>query len=410
MSGRRVSYGQSVHGEEEIEAVVKVLRTSTQMGPHVREFEDKVAALFSKRFGLMVNSGTSALYLAVEVLGLRPGSEVITPALTFSTTVAPLIRAGFVPAFVDVEEGTYNIDVSRIEEMITPNASAIVVPNLIGNLPDWDRIRELADRCGLKVLEDSADTLGATLRGTSTGRRSDISTTSFYGSHVINCAGNGGLLCTDHPDMARRVKLLRSWGRSSSLFQTQESELIETRFDVELDGIPYDRKFVFDEVGFNLEPSELGAAFGLVQLSKLKDNIEARRRNFKTHLDFFKRYDEWFVLPRELGDAYTGWLAFPLTLREGAPFSRRDFQIHLEQNNIQTRPVFTGNILRQPAFSKIQRKECPTGYPEADKVMRGGVLIGCHHGLIEEQIEYVHATAEAFFKAKGWVTYSARRC
>ena len=404
MSGRRVSYGQSVHGEEEIEAVVKVLRTSTQMGPHVREFEDKVAALFDKRFGLMVNSGTSALYLAVEVLGLRPGSEVITPALTFSTTVAPLIRAGLVPAFVDVEEGTYNIDVSRIEEMITPNTSAIVVPNLIGNLPDWDRIRELADRYDLKVLEDSADTLGATLRDTSTGRRSDISTTSFYGSHVINCAGNGGLLCTDDPDMARGVKLLRSWGRSSALFQTQESERIETRFDVELDGIPYDRKFVFDEVGFNLEPSELGAAFGLVQLSKLKDNIEARRRNFKTHLDFFKRYDEWFVLPGELEDVYTGWLAFPLTLSEGAPFSRRDFQIHLEQNNIQTRPVFTGNILRQPAFTKIRRKESPAGYPEADKVMRGGVLIGCHHGLIEEQIEYVHAMAEAFFKAKGWVT------
>ena len=404
MSGRRVSYGQSVHGEEEIEAVVKVLRTSTQMGPHVREFEGKVAALFDKRFGLMVNSGTSALYLAVEVLGLRPGSEVITPALTFSTTVAPLVRAGLVPAFVDVEGGTYNIDVSRIEEMITPNTSAMVVPNLIGNLPDWDRIRKLADRHGLKVLEDSADTLGATLRGTSTGRRSDISTTSFYGSHVINCAGNGGLLCTDDPEMARGVKLLRSWGRSSALFQTQESERIETRFDVELDGIPYDRKFVFDEVGFNFEPSELGAAFGLVQLNKLKNNIEARRRNFRAHLDFFRQYEEWFVLPGELEDAYTGWLAFPLTLSEGAPFSRRDFQIHLEQNNIQTRPVFTGNILRQPAFTKIQRKESRAGYPEADKVMRGGVLIGCHHGLIEEQIEYVHATAEAFFKAKGWVT------
>ena len=401
MNASRVNYGQSVHGEEEIEAVVKVLRTSTQMGPHVREFEEEVSALFHKRFGFMVNSGTSALYLAVEVLGLKPGSEVITPALTFATTVAPLVRIGLVPAFVDVEEGTYNIDVSRIEEMITPNTSAIVVPNLIGNLPDWDRIRDTADRHGLMVVEDSADTLGATLRGTRTGRRSDISTTSFYGSHVINCAGNGGFLCMDDPEMARRVKLLRSWGRSSSLFQTQESERIETRFDVELDGIPYDRKFVFDEMGFNFEPSELGAAFGLVQLKRLKDNIEARRRNFNIHLNFFKQYEECFVLPRELEDAYTGWLAFPLTLREGAPFTRRDLQIHLEENNIQTRPVFTGNILRQPAFTKIQRKESPAGYPEADKVTRGGILIGCHHGLTEEQIAHVHATAEAFFKAKG---------
>jgi CDP-6-deoxy-D-xylo-4-hexulose-3-dehydrase len=401
MSTDWVRYGQSVYGEEEIAAVVKVLRTSTQMGPHVREFEERVAALFHKRFGLMVNSGSSALYLAVEVLGLKPGSEVITPALTFATTVAPLVRSGLVPAFVDVEEGTYNIDVSRIEEMISPNTSAILVPNLIGNLPDWDRIHDIADRHGLKVLEDSADTLGATLRGTSTGRRSHISTTSFYGSHVINCAGNGGLLCMDDPEMARRVKLLRSWGRSSSLLQSEESERIEARFDVELDGIPYDRKFIFDEVGFNLEPSELGAAFGLVQLNKLKDNIEARRRNFKIHLDFFRHYEDLFVLPRELEDAYTGWLAFPLTLREGAPFTRRDLQIHLEENKIQTRPVFTGNILRQPAFTKIQRRESPAGYPEADKVTRGGVLIGCHHGLSEEQIAYVHATAEAFFKAKG---------
>ena len=401
MNAVRVTYGQSVHGEEEIDAVVRVLRTSTQMGPHVRQFEERVAALFYKRFGLMVNSGSSALYLAVEVLGLKPGSEVITPALTFATTVAPLVRANLFPAFVDVEEGTYNIDVSRIEEMISSNTSAIVVPNLIGNLPDWDRIRDMADRHGLKVLEDSADTLGATLHGTSTGRRSHISTTSFYGSHIINCAGNGGFLCMDDPECARRVKLLRSWGRSSSLFKSQESERIEARFDVELDGIPYDRKFIFDEIGFNLEPSELGAAFGLIQLNKLKDNIEARRRNFKIHLEFFKQYEDWFVLPREIEDAYTGWLAFPLTLREGAPFTRRDFQIHLEENNIQTRPVFTGNILRQPAFSKIQRKESPIGYPEADKVTRGGVLIGCHHGLIEEQIAYVHATAEAFFKSNG---------
>lgn len=386
----RVNYGQSVHGEEEVEAVVKVLRGSTQMGPHVQEFEIKVAALFAKRFAVMVNSGSSALYLAVEVLGLDPGSEVITPVLTFATTVAPLVRAGLIPAFIDVEEGTYNIDVSKIEEMTTPNTSAIVVPNLIGNLPDWDRIREIADHHNLEVLEDSADTLGAILRGTSTGRRSDISTTSFYGSHVINCAGNGGLLAMNDPEVSRRAKLLRSWGRSSSLFQTEESERIEVRFDVELNGIPYDRKFIFEEIGFNLEPSELGAAFGLVQLNRLKANIEARRRNFEKHLAFFGQHKQWFILPRELEGAYTGWLAFPLTLRERVPFTRRDFQIYLEENNIQTRPVFTGNILRQPAFANIRRKESPSGYPEADKVTRGGVLIGCHHGLTDEQIAHVH--------------------
>ncbi len=394
----KVSYGQSVHGEDEIAAVVEVLRTSTQMGRNVHAFEETVAGLFEKRFALMVNSGTSALYLAIEVLELEPNSEVITPVLTFATTVAPLVRAGLVPAFVDVEEGTYNIDVAKIEEMITPNTTAVVVPNLIGNLPDWDRIRDIADRHGLKVLEDSADTLGATLGGASTGRRSDISITSFYGSHVISCAGNGGLLALDDPKMARRARLLRSWGRSSSLFHAEESESIESRFDVELDGIPYDRKFVFEEIGFNYEPSEAGAAFGLVQLRKLKQNVDARRRNFDQHLRFFRRYENWLVLPRELEHAHTGWLAFPLTLRDEAPLTRRQFQIHLEENDIQTRPVFTGNVLRQPAFAGIRRKESAHGYPEADKVTRGGVLIGCHHGLSEEQIAYLHETIEALFR------------
>ncbi len=284
--------------------------------------------------------------------------------------------------------------------MVTSKTAAIVAPNLIGNLPDWDRIREIADQYHLTILEDSADTLGATLRGVSTGRRSDISVTSFYGSHIINCAGNGGLLAMDDPEMARQAKLLRSWGRSSSLIQTEDSERIDVRFDVELAGIPYDRKFTFEEVGFNFEPSELGAAFGLVQLSKLKKNIEARRRNFDNHIAYFRRYEEWFVLPRELLQIQTGWLAFPLTLRETAPFTRREFQIYLEQNNIQTRPVFTGNILRQPAFANIAHKASADGYPEADKVMRGGIMIGCHHGLTEEQIEYVHNTMDAFFESK----------
>lgn len=398
MNNIRVNYAQSVHGEEEIEAVVRVLRTSTQMGPNVAEFEGKVATLFEKQYGIMVNSGSSALMLAVDLFNLKKGSEVITPALTFSTTVAPLVRSELIPAFVDVEEGTYNVDIKKIESMITPNTTAIVVPNLIGNLPDWDAIRVIADRHRLKVLEDSADTLGANLRGYSTGRRSDISITSFYGSHIINCAGNGGLLCMNDPELANRAKLLRSWGRSSSIFDPQQSERIESRFDVELDGIVYDRKFLFEEVGYNLEPSELGAAFGLVQLRKLNHNIEARRRHFDSHVAFFRQHEDWFVLPRDLDGTHTGWLAFPLTIRENAPFTRKDFQIHMETHNIQTRPVFTGNILRQPGFSHVKRMESREGYPQADKVMRGGVLIACHHGLTAEQMAHMHATAEAFLK------------
>src|SRR3546814_754445 len=390
----RVNYGQTVHGEEEIAAVVDVLRTSTQMGARVRKMESRVAALFDKKYGVMVNSGSSANYLAVELLNLPAGSEVITPALTFATTVAPIARQKLVPAFVDAAEGTYNIDVDQIEAMITPATRAMMIPSLIGNLPDWDRIREIADKHGLLVVEDSADTLGATLRGTSTGNRSHISTTSFYGSHVINAAGNGGMICINDDELGRRALLLRSWGRTSSLFV--QSESIETRFNVELDGIPYDAKFLFEELGYNLEPSEIGAAFGLVQLDKLDRNIAAREHNFKRQLDFFSRYEEWFILPRQMPASRTGWLAFPLTIRPDAPFTRTQMQIWFEERDVQTRPVFTGNILRQPAMKSVPSRTAEGGYPVADAVMRGDILLACHHGLDDAQIDFMHQTFEDF--------------
>ncbi|HUD92657.1 DegT/DnrJ/EryC1/StrS family aminotransferase, partial [Sphingobium sp.] len=294
----RVNYGQSVHGQAEIDAVVSVLKGSTQMGAHVRDMEARVAALFAKRHGIMVNSGSSANYLAVELLRLPAGSEVITPALTFATTVAPIVRNGLIPAFVDVREGTYNIDEDLLESMITSRTRAMMIPSLIGNLPDWDRLREIADWHNLILIEDSADTLGATLRGRSTGLRSHISTTSFYGSHVINAAGNGGMLCVNDEAWGRRGLLLRSWGRSSSIFV--DSEAIERRFDVTLGDIPYDAKFLFEELGYNMEPSEMGAAFGLVQLDKLDTNISLREYNFERHLNFFSQYEDWFILPRQL--------------------------------------------------------------------------------------------------------------
>lgn len=390
----RVNYGQTVHGDEEIAAVVEVLRTSTQMGRHVRTMQERVAKLFEKRHGIMVNSGSSANYLSIELLDLPPGSEVITPALTFATTVAPIVRNKLVPAFVDAAEGTYNIDVDAIEAMVTPKTRAMMIPSLIGNLPDWDRIRAIADAHDLMVVEDSADTLGATLNGTSTGLRSHISTTSFYGSHVINAAGNGGMICINDDKLARRALLLRSWGRTSSLFI--ESENIENRFNVELDGFSYDAKFVFEELGYNLEPSEISAAFGLVQLDKLEHNIQSREDNFHRQLVFFKEYQDWFVLPRQLQTARTGWLAFPLTIRADAPFTRREMQIYLEERDIQTRPVFTGNILRQPAMANVEARASEGGYPIADDVMRGGVLLACHHGLDDAQIDFMQETFRSF--------------
>lgn len=390
----RVPYGQTVHGEEEIAAVVKVLRTSTQMGPHVREFEARVARLFEKRHGIMVNSGSSALLLAVEVLGLPAGSEVITPALTFSTTVACLLKNGLVPVFADVEADSYCIDPAKVEALIGPKTRALCVPNLIGNVARWEELGAIAKKHQLKVIEDSADTLGGTLGGKSSGHWSDVSITSFYGSHVINCAGNGGMLCVNDDEAARRARLLRSWGRSSSLFA--DSETIENRFNVQVDGIDYDAKFVFEAVGYNYEPSELGAAFGLVQLDKLDANVTAREKNFERQLAFFRDYEKWFVLPRQTPQSRTGWLAFPLQVRADAPFKRRDLQVFLEKRNIQTRVVFTGNINRQPGFRDVPKRTAPGGYPVADQVMRGGMLLACHHGLTPAMLDHVHESFRAF--------------
>ena len=389
-----VPYGMTVHGQEEIDAVVNVLKTSTQMGKHVREMEERVSSLYNKKHGIMVNSGSSALYIATEIMNLPKGSEVITPALTFATTVAPLVKAGLIPVFVDVEPGTYCIDADKVEEMISDKTKALVIPNLIGNLPDWEKLRAIANKYDLFILEDSADTLGATIGEGSSGRFSDISITSFYGSHVINCAGNGGMLCVNDDALAEHAKLLRSWGRSSSLFV--ESEKIENRFNIQVDGYDYDAKFVFDELGYNLEPSEMGAAFGLVQLGKLDYNISEREKNLAELSDFFSDYPDWFITPNQLPNSRTGWLACALTIKDEAPFTRKEMQIFLEKRKIQTRTVFTGNILRQPGFKNIEHRANPAGYPLSDQVMKGGILLACHHGLTAEMKEHVRTSCKSF--------------
>lgn len=391
----RVPYGLSVHGSEEIKAVVKVLKTSTQMSKNVSTFEKKISKLFAKKYGLMVNSGSSALLLAMETLNFPAGSEIITPALTFSTTVGYIVRNNWVPVFVDVEEGTYCINENKIKDLITKKTKAIVAPHLMGNIVNWKKISPMLKKRGILIVEDSADTLGATYKNKSTGKYADISITSFYGSHIINCAGNGGMVCFNDKNKYLKAKLLRSWGRSSSLFD-EKSERIENRFNIKLDGIPYDKKFVFEKIGHNLEPSELGAAFGLVQLKKLNFNLKKREFNFASHSKFLKKYSKYFILPKQLPGSKSGWLAYPITITKDAPFSRTQMQIFLEKKNIQTRVVFTGNILRQPGFKNIKAKKDPLGYPEADKVMKNGILIACHHGLTKKMMKHIHNSIDEF--------------
>ena len=284
----QISYAKTVYGQEEIEAVVKCLGESTQMGNYSRKFENKISKLFDKKHCLYVNSGSSALFIGIEAFDFPKNSEVITPSLTFSTSVGCIVKNGLIPVFIDVEPLTYCIDPKQIEAQINEKTVAILAPNLMGNICKWPEIRKIATKYNLKVIEDSADTLGAKINGVNTGAFTDMSITSFYGSHIINCAGNGGALAINDDKVLAKAKLLRSWGRSSSLFD-ERSEDIENRFNVKLDDIEYDAKFVFETIGYNLEGNEVGASFGLVQLKSLDENIKTRRRNFEKQCNFFSK-------------------------------------------------------------------------------------------------------------------------
>ncbi len=398
----RVPYAQAVYGDEEIAAVNEVLKNPLKLSPgdKVKEFESKIAELFGKKYGVMVNSGSSANLVAIETLNLQDGDEVITPVLTFGTTVAPLLQKGLKPIFVDVEEGTYQIDVNKIEEAITPKTRLLMIPSLLGNIPELDKVRKLADKHNLFFIEDSCDTVGATYKGQPTGSYSDISTTSFYASHIITAAATGGMISYHDAEMADKARVFSAWGRSSTLFGNhEESEDINKRFSGDIDGIAYDAKFVFSEVGYNFQSTEISGAFGLEQLKRLPGFAETRAKHFKRLLEFFSKYENYFVLPKQYDDVVTNWLAFPVTIKDGAPFTRADITKYLEEENVQTRPIFTGNILRQPAYKHL-REYNSKEYPVADNIMTNGFVIGAHHGLSDEQMNYLETVVDIFIKSK----------
>ena len=394
----RVFYSSSVHDEREIAAVVEVLRSGPQglwPGRRVAAMERQVAALFGKRAGVMVNSGSSALYLAIELLNLPPGAEIITCGLTFSTDIAPIVRAGLVPVLVDCELDTFCVDIARIEEMITPRTGALLIPNLIGNAPDWDVIRELAERHHLPTIEDSCDTLGPLLRGRPTGERSTVTVTSFANSHILTAGGNGGMLLLDDDQARDRALMLRRWGRRSEVqfFGTKKGE---RDFWEDVDGIRYDNQFIFDELAWNFEPSEMGAAFGLEQLKKLAGNLARRRKTFDAYTDFFAAHRERFQLPRQTPGLETAWLGYPLVICESASFERPDLQHFLDGRGIDTRTIWTGNVARQPMLRGRSLVLPADGLPRADAIMERGVLLPLSHAIDDATLDYVLATLEEF--------------
>jgi CDP-6-deoxy-D-xylo-4-hexulose-3-dehydrase len=357
------------YGEEEIKAVEQCLRDGwiAGFGPRSIEFENKVARYFGKKYGVFVNSGSSACLLALACLKLPKGSEVITPACTFSTTVAPMVQLGLKPIFCDVELTSYVPSVKQIVDKITDNTRVIMIPNLIGNKPDWKSIRQhliSINRNDIILIEDSADTMTYT-------EETDISTTSFYASHVITAGGSGGMVMYNDETLRDVCLQFRDWGRIGN-----NAEEVDARFNHKVDGIPYDFKFLYGVLGYNFKSSEMNAAFGLVQMEKLDKFVDIRRANIERYIQNLKDTPE-ITLPND--SIEPNWLAIPLQYED-----RLGLLTYLEENDIQTRVTFAGNITRHPVY-----REYLDTFENADTIMKNGFLLGAHHGMTTEDVDYV---------------------
>ena len=396
---KKIFYGRAIYDQKEISAVNRVLKKESLTlidGKNVKKLESVIAKIFGKKYGLMVNSGSSANLLALSSLKLKKGSEVITPTLTFSTTVAPIYQLGLIANFVGVLNNKFIADPEQIKRAVNKNTSAIMIPNLLGNIADWKAIYDIAKKKNIPVIEDSADTIGYRYKSGNTGRLSDIVTNSFYASHIISGAGFGGIVCFNDYKKYKFAKLLRGWGRSSATFN--ESESSKKRFNIKISGIDYDKKYIFKEFGYNFLPSEISAAFALEQVKKLTNNIRVRQKNFNYIRKFFSNYSNYFKLPESYSFVKTPWLAFPLVIIPNKKFKRKQLQIYFEDNNIQTRTIFTGNILKQPVMYKKKYKKNSNSEFIANDVMKNGILIGCHQGLKKNDLDYIFYVFERFKK------------
>ena len=365
------------YGEEEIQAVVECLRSGwlAGFGPKSIEFEEKIAKHFGKKYGVFVNSGSSACLLALACLKLPKGTKIITPACTFSTTLAPIIQLGLIPVFVDVDFNTYVVNVDEVLAAVTDDVKALMIPNLIGNKPNWEAIKEglvAMGREDIIIIEDSADTVTNT-------PETDISTTSFYASHVITAGGAGGMVMVNDVKLRDIILQFRDWGRMGD-----NSEIMADRFNHVVDGIPYDHKFLYDVLGYNFKSSEMNAAFGLVQLESFKQFEGIRRANIERYLENLKDVEE-IILPND--SIKPNWLAIPLQTEK-----RYELLNFLENNNVQTRVTFAGNVTRHPVYREYLQE-----FTNSDIIMKNGFLLGAHHGMTIEDVDYVCNKIKEFF-------------
>jgi CDP-6-deoxy-D-xylo-4-hexulose-3-dehydrase len=407
----RVNYSGRVYDEREmVNLVDSALDFWLTLGPYGEKLEARMQAFYGARDFVLVNSGSSANLLMVSTIcspeldqllgeaekpGLQPGDEVITPAVTFPTTLTPIVQNRLIPVFVDCEVGTYNVNPRLLEDAIGPRTRAMLLPHTLGLPNAMDVVTDIARRHHLWLLEDSCDALGATYDGKLIGTFGDMASLSFYPAHQMTM-GEGGGVIINHPRLKKTARSIRDWGRDCWC-DPGKSNTCSKRFCWELGDLPsgYDHKYIYSNLGYNLKPTDMQAAIGLAQIEKVPQFVEARRRNFRRLHEGLSQLEEWLILPKLDPRANPSPFGFPITVREG--IDRRTVIHHLENARIETRLVFGGNILRQPGFAHIEHR-VHGSLEESDAIMRNTFFVGVYPGLTDEMIDYVIETLSDFFR------------
>jgi CDP-6-deoxy-D-xylo-4-hexulose-3-dehydrase len=407
-----VRYAGAVFGEKEMQALVdSFLDGWFGVGPKTRQFEKRFAEYIGAKYALFTNSGSSANLLSISSLTsnsmgkrrIKKGEEIIVSAFCFPTTVTPILLNGLKPRFVDVELGTYTMKPENIEAAITPNTKAVMLTHHFGNPNKLKRIEEICERNGLFLIEDCCDALGAEYAGRKTGNFGIGGTFSFYPAHHIT-TGEGGMLVSKDEDFIRAARSIRDWGRGC--FCDSRSDNVNgecgRRFSGKFGDLPvgYDHKYTYSELGLNLKPLEAQAAFGLVQLDKLPEFIQARERNFKELDGFLRQYPDLFILPKKVdANAKPSWFSYPLTVKTNK-FTRNDIVKYLEKNMIQTRPFFAGNLLRHPIFygnPALKGSYSISGQlTNSDKITESSFFVGVYPGINKEMMGYMKKVFKDF--------------
>jgi len=373
-------------------------------GRYAEEFESGFAEYIGVSDAILVNSGSSANLVAMSTLTspklgdrqLRPGDEVITAAAGFPTTAAPIVQNRLIPVFVDVEIGTYNASMEQIAAAVGPNTRALFLAHTMGNPFELDGVLDLVKRHNLWLIEDNCDALGSRYRGRLTGTFGALAACSFYPAHHIT-TGEGGCVLTDSEDLARIARSFRDWGRDCYC-SGGENNTCGKRFTQQFGTLPYgyDHKYVYSHVGYNLKVTDMQAAIGVAQLDKLEGFIQKRKEHFSLIYEGLKPYEERIVLPEATPESDPSWFGFVITVREGAGFTRNELTGYLEQNGIETRNLFSGNITRQPAFLDVPKRQVGD-LKNSDYIMNNTFFVGVYPGLDSVQIEYVLDRFREFF-------------